>query len=414
MFSAFERLVAGRYLRSRRQEGFISVIAWFSLIGIMLGVATLIIVMSVMNGFREELFARILGLGGHMSVMSVERNFTDYDPIANKVRAVEGVVSVTPLVEGQVMATANGVASGALVRGVRAVDFAARPILANAIVEGDLKDYAAGKGVMLGSRLAARMGLRVGGKITLISPKGNVSSFGTVPRMKAYPVAAVFQIGMFEYDNSYIYMPLSQAQVFFKKKNAISVLEILTEDADAIAVMRKRLFDALGADVHVLDWQQVNSSFFTALQVERNVMFLILTLIIIVAAFNIISSQIMLVNDKGRGIAILRTMGATRGMILRIFFMTGASVGVIGTALGGVLGISFALNIESIRQWVESLTKTDLFAAEIYFLSKLPAVIDPGEVITVILMALVLSFLASIIPARRAARLDPVEVLRYE
>ncbi|MBT5808820.1 MAG: FtsX-like permease family protein, partial [Rhodospirillaceae bacterium] len=288
------------------------------------------------------------------------------------------------------------------------------PILANAIVEGDLKDYAAGKGVMVGSRLAARMGLRVGGKITLISPKGNVSSFGTVPRMKAYPVAAVLQIGMFEYDNSYIDMPLSHAQVFFKKKKSISVLEILTEDADAITVMRKRLFDALGADVHVLDWQQVNSSFFTALQVERNVMFLILTLIIIVAAFNIISSQIMLVNDKGRGIAILRTMGATRGMILRIFFMTGASVGVIGTALGGVLGISFALNIESIRQWVESLTKTDLFAAEIYFLSKLPAVINPGEVITVVLMALVLSFLASIIPARRAARLDPVEVLRYE
>ena len=232
--------------------------------------------------------------------------------------------------------------------------------------------------------------------------------------MKAYPVAAVFQIGMFEYDNSYIYMPLSKAQVFFKKKNAISVLEILTEDADAIAVMRKRLFNTLGADVHVLDWQQVNSSFFTALQVERNVMFLILTLIILVAAFNIISSQIMLVNDKGRGIAILRTMGATRGMILRIFFMTGASVGVIGTALGGVLGILFALNIESIRQWIEGLTKTDLFAAEIYFLSKLPAAIDPGEVVTVILMALLLSFLASIIPARRAARLDPVEVLRYE
>ena len=380
----------------------------------MLGVATLIIVMSVMNGFREELFARILGLSGHMSVMSVERDFTNYDAVAKKVRGVEGVVSVTPLVEGQVMATANGVASGALVRGVRAVDFAARPVLANAIIDGSIESYASGKGVMVGSRMAARMGLHVGSKITLISPKGNTSAFGTVPRMKAYPVAAVFQIGMFEYDNSYIYMPLAKAQIFFKKKKSISVLEILTVDADAISIIRKRLFTTLGPDVHILDWQQVNSSFFTALQVERNVMFLILTMIIIVAAFNIISSQIMLVNDKGRSIAILRTMGATRGMVLRIFFMTGASVGIIGTTLGSVLGIAFAVNIESIRQWIEGLTKTDLFAAEIYFLSKLPAVIDPGEVVSVILMALFLSFAASIFPAQRAARLDPVEVLRYE
>ncbi|MBL4720833.1 MAG: lipoprotein-releasing ABC transporter permease subunit [Alphaproteobacteria bacterium] len=414
MFSPFERLVAGRYLRSRRQEGFISVIAWFSLMGITLGVATLIIVMSVMNGFREELFSRILGLGGHMSIMSVDKTFRGYDAIADKVRAIEGVVSVTPLVEGQVMATANGIASGALVRGVRAVDFSARPILANAIVEGSLDQYAAGKGVILGSRLAGRMGVRVGDKVTLISPKGNVSAFGTVPRMKAYPIVAIFRIGMYEYDNSYIYMPLKNAQVFFKKKNAVSVLEIMTEDADAIGVMRGRLNRVLGSNVHVLDWQQVNSSFFTALQVERNVMFIILTLIILVAAFNIISSQIMLVNDKGRGIAILRTMGATKAMILRIFFMTGASVGLIGTTLGGVLGIAFALNIESIRRWIEGLTGSDLFAAEIYFLSQLPAVIDTNEVVTVIVMALILSFLASIIPARRAARLDPVEVLRYE
>ncbi|MGY8960958.1 MAG: ABC transporter permease, partial [Alphaproteobacteria bacterium] len=249
-------------MRSRRQEGFISVIAWFSLLGITLGVATLIIVMSVMNGFREELFSRILGLGGHMSIMSVEKTFRNYDPVADKVRGVEGVISVTPLVEGQVMATANGIASGALVRGVRAKDFAARPILANAIVEGDLKAYEAGKGVVLGSRLAARMGVRVGDKVTLISPKGNVSAFGTVPRMKAYPVTAIFQIGMYEYDNAYVYMPLRNAQVFFKKKDAVSVLEIMTDDADAIKEMRERLFRVLGPEVHVLDWRQVNSSFF--------------------------------------------------------------------------------------------------------------------------------------------------------
>jgi lipoprotein-releasing system permease protein len=414
MFTGFERLMALRYLRTRRQEGFISVIAWFSFAGIMLGVATLIIVMAVMNGFREELLTRILGVNGHMNITTNMRVLKDFDPLAARIRAVNAVVSAAPIIEGQVMATANGVASGALVRGLRAADFKRRPILADNIVAGGLEWFAAGKGVIIGSRMAQRMALRPGNKITLISPQGNPSPFGTVPRMKAYRIAAVFEVGMSEYDNSFIYMPLAQAQIYFRKKGAVSGIEVMIEDPDKVFAAAAAVRRAIGPGFRILDWQRVNSNFFTALQVEHNVMFLILTLIVLVAAFNVISSQIMLVNDKAKGIAILRTMGATRGMILRIFFMTGASVGLTGTAAGSALGIAFAMNIESIRQWIQSLTGADLFNAEIYFLSRLPAVLDWSEVITVVVMALVLSFLASIIPARRAARLDPVEVLRYE
>ena len=414
MFTAFERLVALRYLRARRQEGFISVIAFFSLAGIMLGVATLIIVMAVMNGFRQELLSRILGVNGHIVVSDSGRTMPDFDPVAAKIRALPHVVSASPFVEGQVMATARGVAAGALVRGVRESDLKKRPLLANHIVQGTLDSFANGKGVMIGIRMAQSMGLRLGDKITLISPRGNPSAFGTVPRMKAYPVTAIFDVGMYEYDNTFIYMPFSQAQIFFRKKKGATGIEVMTEDPDRVYAVSVEIRKAIGGGYRIADWQRVNSSFFTALQVERDVMFLILTLIIVVAAFNVISSQIMLVNDKGKGIAILRTMGATQGMILRIFFMTGASVGIVGTVAGTVLGIAFAQNIETIRQWIQTLSGTDLFNPALYYLSHLPAKIDPTEVVTVVVMALVLSFLASILPARRAARLDPVEVLRYE
>lgn len=414
MLNAFERLVAFRYLRAKRQEGFISVIAWFSLLGISLGVATLIIVMAVMNGFRHELLSRILGLGGHITVSSYERVITDYDETAKSIQGMPGVVQVTPLIEGQVMASANGVASGAAVRGIRGEDFKRRDLLRDSIVQGDLNRFNEGKGVIVGRRLAERMGLFPGEKITLISPKGQVTAFGTVPRMKAYTVDAVFEVGMYEYDNSYIYMPLPEAQVYFRKDNAVTTLEVMVDGADKARMRAGEIRQGVPPGLWVRDWQMVNSSFFTALQVERNVMFLILTLIILVAAFNIISSQIMLVNDKAKGIAIMRTMGASRATILRIFFITGSSVGVIGTVAGSLLGIAFATNIETIRQWIQSLSGTDLFAAEIYFLSQLPARIEVAEVVTVIVMALILSFLASIYPAWRAARLDPVEVLRYE
>ena len=414
MFGAFERIVALRYLRARRQEGFISVIAFFSLTGITLGVATLIIVMAVMNGFRHELLYRILGVNGHVNVIASTKSLDDFDATASKINEVSGVVSAAPIVEGQVMATANGLANGALVRGVRKEDFLRRPLLADSIVAGELDGFEDGKGVIVGSRMAQGMRLRPGQKVTLVSPQGNPSAFGTVPRMKAYRVAAIFDVGMSEYDSSFIYMPFKQAQLFFRKKGEATSIEVITDNPDRAYSIGYDIRQAIGAGYRVVDWQRINSSFFTALQVERVVMFLILALIIVVAVFNVISSQIMLVNDKGKGIAILRTMGATRGMILRIFFMTGASVGIIGTVVGSVLGIAFARNIETLRQLLQGATGTDLFDSTVYYLSRLPAKIDPIEAGAVVVMALTLSFIASILPARRAARLDPVEVLRYE
>ncbi|MFQ5764555.1 MAG: lipoprotein-releasing ABC transporter permease subunit [Rhodospirillales bacterium] len=403
-----------RYLRARRQEGFISVIAWFSLLGIALGVATLIIVMSVMNGFRQELLTRILGINGHLSVYGQTNQIRDFDPIAERLRAVEGVVTVAPLIEGQVMATARGVAQGAVVRGMRPQDLAARKIVADNIEAGSFTDFEGPDAVIVGARMAGKLGLGIGDRITLISPKGETTAFGTVPRMRAYKVVATFRIGMYEYDSNFVFMPLKAAQVYFKMPGAVTNLEVFTDHPDHAPAVGARIHEALKGAARIHDWQRVNASFFNAIQVERNVMFLILTLIIVVAAFNIISSLIMLVKDKGRDIAILRTMGATRGTIMRIFFIAGASVGTIGTLAGFGLGLAFADNIETIRQWIQGLTGSELFAAEIYFLSQLPAVVDPAEVVAVVLMGLGLSFLATLYPSWRAARLDPAEALRYE
>lgn len=414
MFSPLERMVAFRYLRARRQEGFISVIAWFSLLGIMLGVATLIIVMAVMNGFRHELLSRVLGINGHLTISAGPAGLVDYTTLIDGVMTVDGVTMATPLIEGQVMATANGVANGAVVRGIRSSDFMARDILANAVKRGDLSRFDDGGGIIMGSRMAQQMGLTIGDSVKLISPNGTATAFGTVPRTKTYEIDALFNVGMYEYDSTFIFMPLAEAQIYFQKPDTVTAIEVLVDRPEIAPGLRTPIASVVGPTIRVQDWQRTNASFFTALQVERNVMFLILTLIIIVAAFNVISSQIMLVNDKAKGIAIMRTIGASRGMMMRIFFMTGSSVGLIGTTAGAVLGISFALNIEQIRQWIQSLSGTDLFSAEIYFLSQLPARIDSFETIAVVLMALTLSFLASVYPAWRAARLDPVDVLRYE
>ncbi|MFA7429498.1 MAG: lipoprotein-releasing ABC transporter permease subunit [Rhodospirillaceae bacterium] len=417
VFDTFERMMALRYLRARRKEGFVSVIAGFSLLGIGLGVATLIIVMAVMNGFRQELLGRILGLNGHVIVQADRGPVLDYDDMAARLRGIPGVIAVTPAIEGQVMATAHGASTGAMVRGVAAADLADRPTISDNIVQGSLDDYAAGEGegvVMIGARMAQKFGLTVGDDITLISPRGTVTAFGTVPRMRAYRVAALFNVGMYEYDSSFIYMPLADAQTYFLLEDGVTHLEVITAQPDRLAAVRDSVFKALGPNIQVSDWTRTNASFFNALQVERNVMFLILTLIILVAAFNIISGLIMLVKDKGRDIAILRTMGASRGSIMRIFFLAGASVGVIGTGFGVALGLAFTQNIESIRQGLQSLTGTELFSAEIYFLSKMPAVVDPDEVTWVVLMSLGLSLAATLYPSWRAARTDPVEALRYE
>jgi lipoprotein-releasing system permease protein len=414
VFSAFERLVAMRYLRARRQEGFISVIAGFSLLGIALGVATLIIVMSVMNGFRAELLGRILGLNGHITVYArAATQIPDYEMMVSRLRGLHDVVTVSPMVQGQVLATGNGVASFALIHGMRLNDLRDRRLISSNIVRGSLDEFAE-DGVLIGRRMAARMGLTVGDSITFINPQGNATVVGTIPRVKAYRVVALFEVGMYEYDNSYVYMPFEAAQAFFRVPDGANAIEVLLDNPDKAGQLGFVIAGIVGTELNVVDWQQANSSFFSAVQVERNVMFLILTLIILVASFNIVSSMIMLVKDKGHDIAILRTMGATRGMILRIFFLSGASVGVIGTVGGLLLGVLFTLNIETIRVWLQGLTGTPLFDPTIYFLSRLPARLDWMEVTQIVAMALVLSVLATIYPSWRAARLDPVEALRYE
>ncbi|WP_313524261.1 lipoprotein-releasing ABC transporter permease subunit [Shinella sp.] len=414
-FSAFERMVAWRYLRSRRKEAFISVIAGFSFIGIMLGVATLIIVMAVMNGFRTELISRILGINGHMIIQPTDSPLNDYAKLAERLAAVPGVTMAIPLVEGQTLAqgTAGG-GTGALVRGIRADDLAKMKSVSDHIKEGDLVGFASGGGVAIGARMAEQLGLSAGGQITLVAPEGDVTPLGVNPRVKTYTVSAIFEIGMSEYDASIIYMPLDEAQLYFNSEGVVQSIELFVSNPDQIDSLRQPIEAAAERQIFITDWRQRNQTFFSALQVERNVMFMILTLIVLVAALNIISGLIMLVKDKGSDIAILRTMGATSGSIMRIFFMTGATIGTVGTFAGVLLGVIVCLNVESIRQFFSWISGTTLFNPELYFLSQLPADMNAGETVTVIVMALALSFLATIFPAWRASKLDPVQALRYE
>ncbi|MCV6547960.1 MAG: lipoprotein-releasing ABC transporter permease subunit [Cohaesibacter sp.] len=413
-FALFEWIMAFRYLRSRRREAFISIISWLSFFGIMLGVATLIIVMAVMNGFRSELLDKILGINGHMVIQPVDSDLTDFDAVAKRIEGVDGVTYVIPFVEGQTLASGSGGAVGALVRGMSKDNLDKLKLVSSNILQGSLDQFDEEEGVAIGSRLARSLGVVAGDRITLISPKGAVTPMGVAPRIKAYPVKAVFEIGMSEYDGTFVFMPLQHAQAYFNQDGKVSAIEVYVEDPDLVGEMRPAVEEASGRSIFVTDWRFRNVTFFSALEVERNLMFIILTLIILVAALNIISGLIMLVKDKGHDIAILRTMGATRASIMRIFVITGAAIGFVGTIAGFVLGLIVCLNIESIRQFVSYITRTELFSPELYFLSKLPADMDVGETVSVLIIALVLSFLATLYPAWRAATLDPVEALRYE
>ncbi|QEL21523.1 lipoprotein-releasing ABC transporter permease subunit [Bosea sp. F3-2] len=411
-FAGFEWLLAGRYLRTRRREGFVSVIAGFSFLGILLGVATLIIVMSVMNGFRKELLEKIVGVNGHIFATPIDRPLDDYDSVAQKLAKINGVKLAIPLVEGQALASSQIGNNGVLVRGVREADIKAIPFIGGNIKAGTLEGFDTTPGVAIGRRLANALGLQVGDSMTLVSPQGASTPFGTAPRIKAYPVKAIFEIGMTEFDGTFVYMPLAESQAYFNRDGDVNVIEIFVDNPDRTQGVR----DAIEADAPrplvLSDWRQRNRSFFNALEVERNVMFIILTLIVLVAALNIVSGLIMLVKDKTADIAIMRTMGATRGTVLRVFLITGAAIGVIGTVAGLILGVLFANNIKSIMAALNWITGANLWDPTVRFLSDIPSVIDWREVVSVVLMALTLSLLATLYPAWKAARLDPVEALR--
>ncbi len=413
-FSAFEWMLSLRYLRARRKEGFISVIAGFSFVGIVLGVATLIIVMAVMNGFRQELLGKILGLNGHLLVQPMETPLTDYVAVADRIAKLNGVKLAVPLVEGQALASSAYNASGVLVRGLSEKDLRSLPSVANNIRQGTLEGFDTGQGLAIGKRLADQLSLHAGDNITLVAPRGAVTPMGTSPRIKVYKVAAVFEIGMSEYDGAFVFMPLPEAQAYFNRAGDVNAIEVYINNPDDVGELRPAIIAAAERPVYVVDWRQRNATFFNALQVERNVMFLILTLIVLVAALNIVSGLIMLVKDKGHDIAVLRTMGATQGAVMRVFLITGAAIGVVGTVVGLGLGVLVCLNIEEIRRFISWLTRTELFSPELYYLSKLPAQMNVSETASVVLMALVLSLLATLYPSWRAARLDPVEALRYE
>jgi lipoprotein-releasing system permease protein len=417
-FSAWERSIAGRYLRAKRKHGGVALILIISYVGITLAVAVLIIVMSVMNGFRAELLSRILGFNGHVYVGGPAIQGEGREAMIQRLKGVPGVVQVVPVVEAQSLVTGPSQITGGIVRGLRPADVAAMPIVAGNIKQGSLKGFGQGEYggelVLVGSRLAEAVGVAAGDPISLTSPNGGATVFGATPRTKTYTVGGVFSVGMSEYDAAFIYMPLQQAQLFFGKEGQIDLVEVNLANPDHIDQIKPAITRAAGPGPIVTDWRDRNQSFFTALQVERTTMRLILMLIVAVAAMNIISGLVMLVKNKSRDIAILRTMGASQGAILRIFFMSGASIGVAGTITGLVLGALFCAYIDPIQTLVEAVTGVSVFSPETYFLPRIPAKVEWDEVAIITFWSLIMSFLATLPPAWRASRLDPVEALRYE
>ncbi len=416
MFGPFERKVAARYLRARRGERFVSVIAIFSLVGIALGVATLIIVMSVMNGFRQELLSQILGLNGDIGVYAAGAPLTNYNDLAAKIGNIPGVTAAFPIVQGEVlMSGPRGGAVGGVARGIMPAGLGALPTVANHVVAGSFGDLTGDGVIAIGAGLATQFGLNVGGTLTLILPQGKATIIGTIPSIQSFRVVAIFQTGMQQYDSSFVFLPLGAAQTLFQQPNAASQIQVYVRDPDHDEAIKQEIRAAApAAPISIQDWRQNNDSFLAAVTVEGNVMFLILTLIILVAAFNVISSLIMMVKDKARDIAILRTMGASSGAVLRIFLMCGASVGFLGTLIGFALGTVFCMYIENIRQFVQRITGTPLFDPTVYYLEQLPAKLDWHQVTEVVVMACALSLLATIYPSWRAAKIDPIEALRRE
>jgi lipoprotein-releasing system permease protein len=417
-FSAWERSIAVRYLRAKRKNGGVALISAISFVGIMLAVAVLICTMSIMNGFRADLLSRMLGFNPHIYISGQVLNDPERQPMLRRVRAVPGVVQAAPVVEAQVLVQGRGQTSGAIVRGITPEDLRATPIIAGNIKRGSLQGFGdgdfGGDLIIVGQRLAETMGVEPGDSLTLTSPSSAATAFGSAPTAKTYTVGGVFSVGMSQFDEAYIYMPLNQAQLFFGREGAVDEVQVKLTDPDRIEALRPLVLKAAGPDAIISDWRDRGQAFFNALEVERTAMRIILLMIVTIAALNIISGLIMLVKNKGRDIAILRTVGASRGAILRIFFMAGAMIGGLGTLAGIVISVLFCTYIQQIQHVVEWASGRNLFDASIYFLSHIPAKLDWGEVALVTFWSLFASFLATLIPALQASRVDPVEALRYE
>ncbi len=413
----YERIIAKRYLLPGKGEGerFIFLVSTISLAAVALGVAALIIVMSVMNGFRAELFEKTAGLNGHAVITGYDGRIEGWQQMADAARKVPGVTSALPLIEQPLMASANGRVEGVLVRGMRIEDMRANPVLTDGIKSGRLANLVPGcECVALGTRLAAQLGTYPGAEISLISPEGRATPVGTVPRIVSYRVAATFEVGVYDYDNAFVIMPMEDAQGLLMLGDAVSNIEVKVTEPDKIDDQMGPLSQIVTGRGVATDWRQMNAAIFEALEVERIAMFVVLSLIILVAVFNILSSLIMLVRAKTRDIAILRTMGASRRGMMKVFVTVGTTIGFLGIALGLLLGAIFLFFRQSLVNGIQWITGQNLWDPSVRFLSELPSKTDPVEVTVVVVMALVLSFLATLYPAWKAASTDPVQVLRYE